>query len=164
MADRRLLYAGHIQQAFPAPLVKTAAGWRFDGEAGAKELAARRIRRNETAAIELCQRFLKAEYAYSGKSASRSFAAKIRSTPGRHDGLFWQAAGEEDESPIGPPFAAAAFAERKPGDGTRPLFGYYFKILSAQGANAAGFALVAWPAEQCRRRRDICDESSRRDL
>ena len=80
--------------------------------------------------------------------------------PGQHEALHWGDAGEEDESPLGPPFAAAAFAERLPDDGTRPLFGYFFKILLGQGAKAPGgaldyrtkgrlskgFALIAWPA------------------
>ena len=161
--DRRLIYAGRMQEPFPAPLVKTGSGWRFDGEAGLRELAARRIHDNEIAVIEICQRFYEAEYAFRGMSTGGvvEFASRIRSTPGRHDGLFWTNVGEEDQSPMGPPFAAAAYAERQPNDETQPLFGYYFKILSAQGPDAAGgavdyrtkgrlrkgFALIAWPAE-----------------
>ena len=163
VADRRMLYAGRIEHPFPAPLVKTDAGWQFDDEAGSKELVSQRIRRNEIAVIELCQRFREAEYAYFAMALEgvSAFAPRIRSTPGRHDGLFWADGGEEDQSPMGPPFAAAAFGERQAADGTRPLFGYYFKILSAQGPDAAGgaldyhtngrlrkgFALIAWPAE-----------------
>jgi len=153
---------GRIQQPFPAPLVRASAGWRFDDEAGSREVAARRIRRNELAAIEICQRFREAEYAYfeMAPQGNRVFAEKIRSTPGQHDGLVWSNQNEEDESPMGPPFAAAAFAERKPADGTTPLFGYYFKILSEDAEEEAvkaddntrdrtrkGFALIAWPAE-----------------
>jgi hypothetical protein len=161
--DRRLLYAGRKEEPFPAPLVKTPYGWRFDGETGSREVEKRRMRRNEVAVIELCQRFREAEYAYFGMAPGgvRVFAMKIRSTPGQHDGLFWSGPGGEDESPVGPAFAAAAYAERHPADDTRPLFGYYFKILPAQGPDASGgaldyrkdgrlrkgFALVAWPAE-----------------
>jgi len=161
--EGRMLYAGRIEQPFPAPLVKTDSGWRFDDDVGSKELATRRIRRNESAAIELCQRFHEAQYAYfrMAQGGVRSFSQKIRSTPGQRDGLFWSDGGEKDESPLGPPFAAAAFAERQPIEGARPLFGYYVKILSGQGPDAAGgaldyrtngrlrkgFALIAWPAE-----------------
>jgi hypothetical protein len=160
--DRTFIRVGD-GESFPAPLVKTNSRWHFDGDAGSAELTTRRIRRNEAAALEQCQRFREAEFAYfaAGYGANPSFTQKIRSAPGQHDGLFWSEAGEEDESPVGPPFAAAAFAERKPGDGTRPLFGYYFKILVVQGPEAAGgpldyrvngrlrrgFALLAWPAE-----------------
>jgi hypothetical protein len=162
-ADRRVFYAGGIEEPFPAPLVKTDTGWRFDGDAGSKELTSRRIHRNEVAVVELCQRFRDAEYEYLGitHKGVQAFAERIRSRPGQHDGLFWADSGEEDQSPMGPPFAAAAFAERQPADGTRALFGYYFKILAAQGPDAAGgaldyrtkgrlrkgFALIAWPAE-----------------
>src|SRR6266478_5747008 len=48
--ERRLFYMGSIEQSFPAPLVKTDSGWRFDDDAGSKELLTRRIRRNEIAA------------------------------------------------------------------------------------------------------------------
>jgi len=161
--NRRTLYAVSVAQPFPAPLVKTDSGWRFDDDAGSRELAARRIRRNEIAVIELCLRFREAEYTYFGMftGGAQAFAARIRSTPGQHDGLFWSELGAEDESPLGPPFAAAAYAERQAADGTQPLFGYYFKILPAQGPDAGGgvldyrtkgqlrkgFALIAWPAE-----------------
>jgi hypothetical protein len=89
-----------------------------------------------------------------------AFAGKIHSTPGRQDGLYWPIDASGQESPVGPRFAAAAAVELKPVD-THPYFGYYFKILEAQGSEAAGgardyrvdgrlitgFALVAWPAE-----------------
>lgn len=163
ISSRAMIYAGDLQEPFPAPLLKTDTGWRFDDDAGSREFVLRRMRRNEIAVIEICQRFREAEYEFFAipREDISSFALRIRSTPGRHDGLFWSDPGEEDQSPMGPPFAAAAYAERQPGDGTRPLFGYYFKILSAQGSDAAGgaldyrangrlrsgFALVAWPAE-----------------
>jgi hypothetical protein len=62
---------------------------------------------------------------------------------------------------MGPKFAAAAISEMQAGGKPQPYFGYYFKILLAQGSDApggardyrvngrltTGFALVAWPAE-----------------
>src|SRR5258707_4217773 len=35
--ERRMLYVGQIEQPFPAPLVRTDAGWRFDDDAGLRE-------------------------------------------------------------------------------------------------------------------------------
>ena len=161
--NRKVLYAGTTAYAFPAPLVKTVGGWRFDDEAGSRELTARRIQRNETAVIETCRRFRDAEYEFFSAPDRQvhTFAPRIRSTPGQHDGLFWSEPGREDESPVGPQFAAAAFTEHQPSGGTRPFFGYYFKVLLAQGPDAPGgaldyrtkgrlrrgFALIAWPAE-----------------
>jgi hypothetical protein len=160
---RAELYVGDLSMPFPAPLVRTESGWRFDDDAGAQELAARFIRRNEAAVVDVCRQFREAEYAYRALAleGSRTFAARIRSSPGRRDGLFWSANGEEDQSPLGPSFAAAAYLEQQPDEPPRPLFGYYVKVLAAQGpaamggaldyrANGAllrGFALVAWPAE-----------------
>jgi hypothetical protein len=138
--------------------MKTDSGWRFDDE-GSVEDTTRCIHCNEIAAVELCRRFREAEFTYFEMEAT--FARKIRSTPGKHDGLVWSGKGEEDESPMGPVFAAAAFAEQQPHETPQPLFGYYFKILRARLAYSQGGALdcgdncrrsdgvefVAWPAE-----------------
>ena len=161
-ADRKMLYVGDSEQPFPAPLVRRESGWTFDDIAGNAEVQRRRTRRNETAIVELCQRFRDAEFEYFElfSPGSAVFADRIRSTPGRRNGLFWSNPGGEDESPLGPSFAAAAFGELSHSEGLHPLFGYYFKILTAQGPKAvggaldyrvkgrmrAGFALIAWPA------------------
>jgi hypothetical protein len=160
--DRVELYVGDIPQAFPAPLVRTNRGWRFDEAAGARELTARRIHANEIAVLEHCLRFRDAELAVYAqrRDGNYSYAAKARSTTGKRDGLFWSGANDEDQSPLGPSFAAA-FLERETGEPSVPHFGYYFKILTAQGPDAPGgttdyrvngqlrkgFALVAWPAQ-----------------
>ena len=156
-ADRAMLYVGDRAQLFPAPLVKTGSGWRFDDESGFAELKARRIRRDEIAAVESCRRFQSAEFSYFG--AETAFAQKIRCSPGKHDGLVGSDNGDEDGSPVGPAFAAAAFAEQQPWDKPRPFFGYYFKIVPAQvpdsqskwvglsQAPTESVALIAWPAE-----------------
>lgn len=92
-----------------------------------------------------------------------AYAQKIASTPGKKDGLFWEAKEGEEASPLGP-FAAKAAQEgytRKEASGKpSPYYGYYFKILKAQGKHAPGgsydyvvkgnmilgFGLVAYPA------------------
>jgi len=161
-ASRSELYVGDIPQAFAAPLVRTDRGWRFDEVTGARELTARRIDVNEAAVLEQCRRFRDAEFAYQSRRSNGDshYAAKARSTPGKRDGLFWSGANEEDESPIGPAFAAA-FVDLETGGPAVPLFGYHFKILTAQGRDAEGgtadyrmngqlrngFALIAWPAQ-----------------
>ena len=140
------------------------ATWRTPTETPALSALAREIVRNESAAVDMCLSYLDAQLAYF-RSAPRTdgqlaFAEKIRSTAGMRDGLYWHLEGAGEESPLGPRFAAAAAAELDP-VAARPLFGYYFKVLVAQGPDAAGgardyrvggrltngFALVAWPAE-----------------
>lgn len=139
-----LFYPGSAQQPFPAPLVKNGSGWCFDGESGIEIATSRRIHRNELAAIEFCYRYFDAETEYSTSDHGGAFARKIRSTPGKHDGLFWPIEGGVDESPIGPMFAAAAFEEQQKGVQPRPYFGYYFKVLVA---DSRGFVFLTWPAE-----------------
>ena len=88
------------------------------------------------------------------------YAQKLFSSPGKHDGLYWQ---EPDGSPGGPisePVARAIAEGYTPGSGTG-YHGYYFKTLKGQGPAAplgemdyviegvmiGGFALLAVPAE-----------------
>jgi hypothetical protein len=85
----------------------------------------------------------------------------MRSEPGTQNGLYWEAAAGEPESPAGP-FLAAASAEGygAGSGGAEPYHGYRYRLLTAQGPSApggartylegdrltGGFALVAWPA------------------
>src|SRR5204862_1234541 len=81
---------------------------------------------------------------------------------GREDGLYWPTGRGQRRSPLGDLVAEAAI-EGRPIGAEQPsaLHGYYFKILTAQGAAASGgaksyvangalsggFALLAWPAQ-----------------
>src|SRR6266404_6321082 len=58
------LYVGAENWPFPIPLVNKNGSWRFDQEAGKKEVLVRRIGENELIAIENCQRFAAAEEHY----------------------------------------------------------------------------------------------------
>jgi hypothetical protein len=167
-ANTRVLVVGNEDWPFPVPIVRDAAGWRFDTEAGKEEVLARRIGRNELAAIRICRTYVRAQRLYArqghdGKPAGL-FAKTVRSDPGLHNGLYWNAAPGEKRSPVGDLVAAASAAghgpARDPGPAS-PFYGYYFRILTAQGPDAPGgaidyvvagdlsrgFALVAWPAE-----------------
>lgn len=152
---------------FPIPLVKEAKGWRFDTEAGADEILARRVGRNELQVIQVCRLYPDAQqvYASAGHDGKPEgiFAQKVRSSEGKQDGLYWLAKPGEKLSPLGDFFAQAAGEGYVVGQqsGPIPYHGYFFRILTAQGAAApggaksyivngdmtGGFALVAWPAE-----------------
>jgi len=166
--DRVTLVVGFEQWPFPIPLVKDGREWRFDTAAGKEEILARRIGRNELAAIRICRTYvaaqrLYAKYGHDGKPAG-IYAAAFRSDPSRENGLYWQARDGRRRSPLGDLLAAAsvdALPRRVAGEGPQPFYGYYFRILTAQGAAApggardyvvdgaltGGFALVAWPAQ-----------------
>jgi hypothetical protein len=173
--NHRELVIGNEQWPFPVPLVREGGGggWRFDTDAGKREVRARRIGRNELAAIGVCETYVIAQKQYAaqghdGEPGGR-YAQKVRSTPGKHDGLFWPAKPGEKPSPLGDLAAQAASEGYTPtptapaaaAQGPRPFRGYFFRILTQQGASApggarsyivngqmaAGFALVAYPAE-----------------
>ena len=165
--NRKTLVIGYEDWPFPVPLVKEARGWRFDTAAGKEEVLARRIGRNELTTIETFRAFVSAQQRYAldghdGKPAGL-YAAKLRSDPGKENGLYWPTARGQKRSPLGDLVAAAAEEGRPIGDRAQPspFHGYFFKILTAQGAAATGgarnyivngdlsggFALVAWPAE-----------------
>ena len=164
----KLLVVGNESWPFPVPLVKDGAEWRFDTAAGKEEVLARRIGRNELAAIRLCRTYVDAQriYARRGHDGEPAglYAKTLRSDPGRQNGLYWPAARGEKRSPLGDLVAQAAGEGTdlaKSGAQPSPLRGYYFRILTAQGPAApggpkdyladgrlsGGFALVAWPAQ-----------------
>jgi Protein of unknown function (DUF2950) len=166
-ANRRTLVIGNEDWPFPVPLVKEAGRWRFDTAAGREEVLARRIGRNELAAIQTCRAYVTAQQRYAqhghdGKPVGL-FASTFRSDPGKENGLYWPAARGQKRSPLGELVGAAAEEGRPLGveRDRSPFHGYYFRILTAQGTAApggarsyvldgemsAGFALVAWPAQ-----------------
>jgi hypothetical protein len=155
---------------FPIPLVKQNGQWFFDTAAGSKEILARRVGRDETGAINVCNAYVEAQRDYAGQDRMGdgvlAYAQFLRSTPGTHDGLFWPTNSGAELSPLGPLVAQARVdgyprAAKMINDIQAPYHGYYFKILTRQGKHApggkydyiingrmiAGFALVAWPAE-----------------
>jgi hypothetical protein len=164
----RVLVIGNEDWPFPVPLVKDGTGWRFDTASGKEEVLARRIGRNELAVIRICRAYVNAQHLYAarahdGKPAGL-FAQSFRSDPGRQNGLYWPAGHGEKPSPLGDLVAQAAQEGAPIGQGgsePAPFHGYFFKIVTGQGAAApggardylvngqmsGGFALVAWPAQ-----------------
>jgi len=163
----KTLVIGNEAWPFPVPLVKDASGWRYDTATGKEEIVARRVGRNELAAIETVRAYTSAQRRYAaqghdGKLAGL-YAMHLLSDTGKENGLYWPAAKGQKPSPLGDLVGQAAAEGRPVGGGLQlaPLHGYYFKILTAQGAAAAGgaknyvvnaemsggFALVAWPAQ-----------------
>ena len=160
------LVIGDDEWPMPIPLVKSGGRWRFDSRQGEKEILARRIGANELAAIQVCLAIVDAEHEYAAQDRAGDgvphYAARFVSTPGNHDGLYWETQTDEPPSPLGPLLAAAA-SEGYTNSEFRtlePYHGYYYKILTSQGADApggaydylvkgkmiGGFAVLAYPA------------------
>jgi hypothetical protein len=62
--DKRVLALGKTGWPFPVPLVKQAAGWDFDVQAGREELVNRTIGFNEFSAIVACNAYVNAQREY----------------------------------------------------------------------------------------------------
>jgi hypothetical protein len=163
--DRADLVVGNNDWQLPIPLVQTDGAWQFDAASGRREVLFRRIGRNELSAIQAALAYFDAQNDYASMNPQGrkldSYAQRIVSSPGKKDGLYWPAAANEPQSPLGEAFATATIRGYRPGGGQIPYHGYYYKVLTAQGPNApggamsylikgnlvGGFGLVAWPAE-----------------
>ena len=163
-----ILVVGPEDWPFPIPLAKDDQGWYYDTQAGIEEILDGRIGLNELLAIATARAFVDAEREYAAADPDgdgvRAYAACLWSSEGKKDGLYWPTKECEPESPMGPEVAEAVgegYETREAGEGPRrPYHGYYFKILTAQGAKAPGgaksylkdgqltegVALLAWPA------------------
>jgi len=162
-----MLIVGSEHWPVPIPIVKQDGRWHFDTVASAQKIIDRRVGRNELNVIEVCRAYVSAQREYA--SADRlgtgvhEYARRFHSIEGQHDGLYWDAAAGEEQSPLGP-LIASAQAEGYEGEQhtlyRTPYHGYYYRILTQQGAHApggakdyvvngymtGGFALVAFPA------------------
>jgi DUF2950 family protein len=165
-ATHKELIVGNESWPFPVPLIKRAQGWMFDAAAGKEEVIARRIGRNELAAIRTLRTYVKAQKLYASRGhdtkPAGAYARRIASDPGTENGLYWEASPGRPASPLGELLAGAAVEGRAAAGskGPSPFHGYQFRILEAQGPAAAGgarnyivngemtggFAMVAWPA------------------
>jgi hypothetical protein len=146
--------------------VKNGSAWHFDLQQGKDEILNRRIGRNELAAVQVVQAYVDAQREYYLRNPQKAkmlqYAQKVRSADNKRDGLYWRAKAGEKPSPLGPLVAAARTEgySKSEDDKPVPYYGYYYRILKAQGPNApggaydyiahgamiGGFALVAYPA------------------
>ncbi|HUN54603.1 MAG TPA: DUF2950 domain-containing protein [Smithella sp.] len=168
--SKMILHIGKENWPFPVPIVKYNNQWFFDTQAGIEETLNRRVGEDELTAILVCRAYVKAQREYVLKDwdgdGIYAYAQKLRSDPGKRNGLFWRYKPGQERSPLGELVARAwhegykkkraAFKESEPS----PFHGYYFKILTGQGKNApggtynyiingnmvGGFALVAFPS------------------
>lgn len=165
-AGRAVLVVGRDEWPMPIPLVQDPGGWWFDTAEGREEILNRRIGRNELNAVQVCLAYVDAQREYYARDpdgdAVLQYAQRFRSAPGKRDGLYWETPPGDAPSPLGPLVAKAESAGYKGPAGPRvPYWGYYYRIVKAQGPSApggaydyvvrgrmiGGFALIAYPAE-----------------
>jgi hypothetical protein len=122
------LYIGAENWPFPIPLVQKNNAWRFDPDAGSKEVLFRRIGENEFTAIAICHELVANEKQYRANPNSANPTGISRSS------LVAVAAGKSKSS------------------GPVLFHGYYFQVLAThatagEGKSNGGFVFVAYPAE-----------------
>jgi len=167
----------------PIPLVQKDGKWLFDTKSGLEEALNRKIGENELSAIATCRAYAVAQWEYYTEGdwdhdGVAEYAQRLISTSGKHDGLYWETSEGDKPSPLGKLIAAAraegygpkaetpgaagkggAQEKEAVSEERAPYHGYYFKILTRQGAAApggkygyvingnmiAGYAFVAYP-------------------
>ena len=160
--ERVTVLVGYADWAFPIPLMAKDKGWIFDGAAGAAEVLDRRIGANEIAAITFCEALYMAQSLYHATDHDGDgvleYATRVVSTPGSHDGLYWEPQAGEAASPLGRVLGIRGKGALGVGPCARWM-GYTFRLLCSQGQCApggahgyvingnmiAGFAVIATP-------------------
>lgn len=161
------LQVGSGSWPFPFPIVRDGEAWYFDIDRGNEEILDRRVGRNELGAIAVCEGYVQGQIEYASKArdgnSSGIYAQQFHSDSGMQDGLYWATSKGDPESPMGILVASAAIdksSQQSAGD-PAPYYGYFYKILTAQGPDATGgaksyivdgkltggFALIAYPAK-----------------
>lgn len=167
--DRATLEVGVAGHPFAIPLVRKNGKWFFDTAAGKEEVLNRRVGDNELGAIRVCRGYVVAQLEYFSQDRDGDdvleYAQNFASSPGKHDGLYWETKPEEPLSPLGPAVAQARAEGYKKDDAQpnkpQPYHGYVYRILTGQagksaggafdyvinGNMVAGFAMVAYPVQ-----------------
>jgi hypothetical protein len=143
--DAFTLEVGATRWPLPLPITREGEGWKFDSKTGMRELVLRRIGRNELGVLGALKGVVAAQQEYAARFGA--FAGKLRSEPGKQDGLYWETNAGEPESPAGPLIAWAEAQGYSPGGSQpAPYRGYYFRRLEVKDAKKE-FAILAYPAE-----------------
>jgi Protein of unknown function (DUF2950) len=162
-----VLDVGAENYPFPFALKQNATGqWYFDTGSARDEILARRIGGNELSTIDVLNAMAVAQSEYFNAPhdgvKAHVYAQKFISDDGKQNGLYWQVAENDTDSPLGP---LAAFASSEgysnASQESQPYHGYFFRMLTSQGPQAhggaknyivdgnmtGGFGILAFPAE-----------------
>ncbi|HCE44600.1 MAG TPA: hypothetical protein DET40_13725 [Lentisphaeria bacterium] len=145
---------------FAVPLAKYDGRWFFNTTDGLEELINRRIGRNEIFTIKVCDALARTEVERARiKMAIGGVREFVMDLVGKNTNTqYWNADSKSQENLICPALANAALESGNPK--REPYYGYYYKVLKAQGPAAPGgkksylvdgklkngFAILAYPA------------------
>lgn len=134
------ILVGAKGNAFPIPLVEVDGRWMFDTLDGIDRLTDIRVGYNELETIQALQAIALAQKEYHSQDrngdGAKEYAARIRSTAGTHDGLYWPTGPNEPNSPLGMFYTRGETPDSK----SLGYNGYFYKLLDSQGAAAKGGA------------------------
>ncbi len=149
---------------FAMPLATYDGSAFFYTAGGIDELVNRRIGRSELNAIRICRTIADAQVNYArmklATGAAKEYAGKFFGDKDAKDGLYWDNNNKDvnEKSPLGALIVLAS--QDVPAESRKPYYGYFYKMLTAQGPDAPGgrksyivdgkmkngFAMVAYPA------------------
>jgi hypothetical protein len=143
---RAFVEVGGDGWTMPIPIVQGPQGWRFDSRGAAEEIRIRQVGRNERAVMQVMLAIV---------DAQKEYASRDRNGDGVRE--YAPTVAGEPPSPLGPAVDAERGARRS---ADTAYYGYRYRLLDAQGTNAAGgaydyavggrkiggFAAIAWPA------------------
>ncbi len=155
---------GNDDWPFPVPVAIYGGKAFFYTAEGIEEVINRRIGRDELNAIRVCKTIAGAQEEYArmklAAGAVKEYSNKFFGDQNSKDGLYWDNKNKDakEKSQIGA-FVVLA-SQDVPAESRKPYYGYFYKILTAQGAAAPGgkksylvdgkmkkgFAMVAYPA------------------
>lgn len=149
---------GEANIPFPVPLVQTDDGkWMFDTPEGVERLTDLRVGIHELRTIQALQAIYLAQQEYASVDRDGDgileYAQWILSTDGTQDGLYWDTADDEPNSPLGS-FYVSGEVPLSPSQG---YHGYFYMILTSPafseeswfdeaGNLVGGYAVLAYPA------------------
>jgi hypothetical protein len=155
-----VLYVGAENWPFPIPLVARNGRWQFDADAGRNEVLFRRIGQNEAMTIGAFRLLVLAQKEHLARSRDfgpiPEYATRFVGVKGAYNGLDWRVDGAIPQELV----HAGISGQSAANNSAVPYYGYYFRILTAQGKNApggaksylsngkltGGFAFIAYPA------------------
>ncbi len=160
--DRAVLVIGARDWPLPIPLVRDGTGWHFDTAGAARQIADRRIGRNEIGAIRGLLALAGAQRAFhDAADGPHAYALKLVSAHGQQDGLYWPDSANQPRSPLADlaDTARARGYPLSPAEVPDSYGGYRLRLLTAAGPGApggarsfladerltGGFAYLAWP-------------------
>ncbi len=164
--DGDLIYVelGNNNFPFAVPIAIYDGKAFFYTEGGIDELINRRIGRNELNAIRICRTIAAAEEKYAkakmAAGAAKEYADKFLGEEGGEHGLYWDDDNKDSSEKNNLGALAVIASQNVSPENCKPYYGYFYKKLTAQGADAPGgkmsyledgkmkkgFALVASPS------------------